>query len=389
MGYTRTKFTSAQTAILNRKVLFAIILLIIIIVSVLAQIFLETAQKESESSPGFFVGVTANGNVTETKDLIDKTKGLINMIVIDNTDTMKDKESLVEVCNYAYKWGLSFFVYMYDPMRGGFNYDPIGWVVEAKEKYGNRFLGYYLYDEPGGNQLDNGSFAQFSKGTNAPLNYRDAANTYCYYLFATMRNFMKVDKLVTSDYGLYWFDYEAGYDTIFCEFAWNHSRPVNIALCRGAAEVHNKDWGVMITWTYTHAPYLESGKDLYGDMVTAYDAGAKYVIVFNHPQIGAYGLLTEEHFEALKRFNDFVSKTPQKHSSNTERIAYTLPRSFGWSFRRENDTVWGIWNPSENATKIWNDVAKFTQTYGYNFDIIYNDTLTYFTWKNHYNKLIN
>jgi hypothetical protein len=144
----------------------------------------------------------------------------------------------------------------------------------------------------------------------------------------------------------------------------------------------------MITWTYMQAPYLESGNDLYDDMVTAYDAGAKYVIVFNHPQIGAYGLLTDEHFEALKRFNDFVSKTPQKHSSNTERIAYTLPRSFGWSFRRENDTVWGIWNPSENATKIWNDVTKFTRTYGYNFDIIYNDTLTYFTWKNHYNKLI-
>jgi len=62
--------------------------------------------------------------------------------------------------------------------------------------------------------------------------------------------------------------------------------------------------------------------------------------------------------------------------------------SFAWSFRRENDTVWGIWNPSENATKIWNDVTKFTQTYGYNFDLIYNGTLTYFTWKNHYNKLI-
>ena len=127
---------------------------------------------------------------------------------------MKDKTRLAEVCEYAYKAGLSFFVYMYDPMRGGFNYDPIGWVVEAKEKYGNNFLGYYLYDEPGGNQLDNGSFAQFGKNsTRTPLNYRDAANTYCYYLFATMRNFVKTDKLVTSDYGLYWFDYEAGYDT--------------------------------------------------------------------------------------------------------------------------------------------------------------------------------
>jgi hypothetical protein len=110
---------------------------------------------------------------------------------------MKDKDSLVEVCDYAYRGGLSFFVYMYDPIRGGFNYDPVGWVFEAKEKYGNSFLGYYLYDEPGGNQLDKGSFSQFSKSINSPLDYRDAANTYCYYLFAIMRNFMKVDKLVT------------------------------------------------------------------------------------------------------------------------------------------------------------------------------------------------
>jgi hypothetical protein len=374
---------------LNRKLLFTIVLLAIIGVFAFANVFLESGSKESSSSPKFYLGVTANGNVIETKTLIDKTKGLINLIVIDNTDTMKDKTRLVEVCNYAYNAGLSFYVYMYDPMRGGFNYDPIGWVVEAKETYGNNFLGYYLYDEPGGNQLDNGNFSQFAKNsTRTPLNYRDAANTYCYYLFATTRNFVKTPKLVTSDYALYWFDYEAGYDTIFCEFGWNHSRPINIALCRGAAEIHNKDWGVMITWTNTDAPYLESGDALYNDMVTAYDAGAKYVIVFNHPQVGPYGLLAEEHFEAMKRFNAFSSANPQQHSSNTERIAYVLPRDFGFGFRRENDTFWGIWDASSNATSIWKDVNSLTEKYGYNFDIIYNDTLTHFVWNDHYNKLI-
>jgi hypothetical protein len=352
-------------------------------------VFCETALKDGFSSPKFFVGVTANGNVTETKNLIDRTKGLINLIVIQNTDTMKDKTRLVEVCDYAYNAGLSFFVYMYDPMRGGFNYDPIGWAPEAKEKYGHSFLGYYLYDEPGGNQLDNGSFSQFIKNSsNTPLDYRDAANTYCYYLFACTRNFVKIDKLVTSDYALYWFDYEAGYDTVFCEFGWNHSRAVNIALCRGAAEIHNKDWGVMITWTYRGPPYLESGDALYSDMVTAYDAGAKYVIVFSYPTIGPYGSLTEEHFDAIERFSDYVTVTPQKDSSNTDRIAYVVPRDFGWGFRRENDTIWGIWDADGNATKIWRDINNLTQEYGCNFDIIYYNALTRYTWKNHYDKLI-
>ena len=63
--------------------------------------------------------------------------------------------------------------------------------------------------------------------------------------------------LITSDYVFYEFDYKAGYDAVFAEFGWNHSRPLNVALCRGAASMPNKDWGVMITWTYDSSPYIE------------------------------------------------------------------------------------------------------------------------------------
>jgi hypothetical protein len=71
-----------------------------------------------------------------------------------------------------------------------------------------------------------------------------------------------------------------------------------------------------------------------------------------------------------------------------KRVAYVVPADYGWGFRREDDTMWGIWSADGNATKIWNDINKYTQTYGDNFDIIYNSPLTFFTWKNHYSKLI-
>lgn len=43
--------------------------------------------------------------------------------------------------------------------------------------------------------------------------------------------------LLTSDYALYRFDYKADYDMIFAEFGWNHSRPLNLTLSRGAASL--------------------------------------------------------------------------------------------------------------------------------------------------------
>ena len=50
--------------------------------------------------------------------------------------------------------------------------------------------------------------------------------------------------LFTADYALYWFDYKAGYDVLSREFGWNHSRLLNLALCRGAASVQGKEWGL-------------------------------------------------------------------------------------------------------------------------------------------------
>jgi hypothetical protein len=143
-----------------------------------------------------------------------------------------------------------------------------------------------VFDENGQVITNQGNISHFEPyqqvwNLNPLLNYTDAANFYVNNLKTTLssiRNQSNVT-LYTSDYGLYWFDYAGGYDTIFSEFGWNNSRQIVVSLCRGAAIAQNKEWGVMITWTYDHKPYLENATQLYNDMKLAYDNGASYVVV--------------------------------------------------------------------------------------------------------------
>ena len=86
----------------------------------------------------------------------------------------------------------------------------------------------------------------------------------------------------TSDYGLYWFDYKAGYDAILAEVGGNNgSRQLQISLCRGAATAQGKDWGIMVTTETDNGQVMESGPELYDDLVLGYNSGAKYAIVFD------------------------------------------------------------------------------------------------------------
>ena len=371
-----------------------IISVVLLVLGLLVSSFLFVFNEKKDYPGSTFVGVTANGDVAQTKTLIDKVKDLSNLVVINNPEVIRNKTSLLEVCDYASNAGLSFFVFMVHPTVWNFDYNPVTWIMEAKARYANLFLGYYLYDEPGGNQLDRGNFRQFDN-TTMPTNYLEAANTYVYYLYVQMRDFIKTDKLVTSDYGLYWFDYEAGYDVVFGEFGASRgtsqveNKSMNIALVRGAAEMHNKTWGIMITWAYENPPYIESGPELYDDMVLSYNSGAKYIIVFNYnPQNGTNGLITQEHLEALNKFKSYVSKTPQDTSSNTQRVAYVLPSNYGWGLRNPNDNIWGVWSADNQSQQIWNGVNNMLQQYNSTFDIVYQSPWTRLFAKQHYNTLI-
>jgi hypothetical protein len=62
--------------------------------------------------------------------------------------------------------------------------------------------------------------------------------------------------LFTADYALYWWDYQSGYDVVLAELGWNNTDAQEIGLVRGAANLQDKSWGTIITWTYTQPPYL-------------------------------------------------------------------------------------------------------------------------------------
>jgi hypothetical protein len=372
----------------HAAIVFAL-LSIILSASLVVAVWNRPSPSEQGDAPRFYFGVTASGNVTQTKILIDKVKDFTNLIVFTNLEFTKNQTSLIEMADYAASKGLNFLVHITypSPFDKNFTYNPATWLSEAQNRYGNRFLGYYLWDEPGGNQLDRGNFRQFDN-TSMPLDYREAANTFIYYLYIQMRDFIKAP-LFTSDYALEWFDYEAGYDVVLTQFGWNNSRPLNIAVCRGAAEMHNKTWGAMVTWTFDHTPYIESPNEMYQDLVTAYSAGAKYAVVFNYPNnITDYGLLTEAHFDALKNFKKYISENAQNKTSNTNRVAYVMPENYGWGLRNPDDTIWGVWQADNKSQTVWSGLNGMIQAYGDDFDVVYDSPWTKLFGRYHYQNLI-
>jgi len=357
---------------------------------------------EQDSDPDFFVGVEYaidNHSVEGCKALVDRVKNFTNVFVADSVGITFDINNLNEVCDYVYDAGLYFYVFFISLVYESegdyilrYNYYPHIWIADAKEKYGDKFLGAYAMDEPGGNQLDAGSFQLVKEAKDQT----EAAEVYLEWLYIHIEYYLYAREceeitVLTSDYGLYWFDYKAGYDIVLTEFAWNHSRPLHVALCRGAANVQNKEWGVMVTWTYDGPPYLVSGDELYDDLISAYHNGAKYVVIFDHPDTdySEYGILTEEHFDAIEKFWNYVNDNPSKHGTVKATVAYVLPENFGFGFRSVDDNIWGLWSADtdERVEKIWSDVNQLLEEYGFRLDIVYSDPEFNDSLQQHYDEL--
>jgi len=237
-------------------------------------------------------------------------------------------------------------------------------------------LGFYIGDELGGKQLD-GVF-QYTGGGNfssVPTSYTEAADQFT----EGVHNFLRWQKppftykVFTSDYALYWYDYKAGYDVVWTELGGNWSQQINIALCRGAAEAQGKEWGAIITWSYTQWPFIEDGEALYEDLLLAYDNGAKYIVIFDSDENG-HSTLQAEHIDAMERFwNHMQTHEPQSSHPKSERCAYVIPDAYGFGFRWPTDHIWGIWHPDELTPNITKSVGTLLEQYDGKLDVLIDD----------------
>jgi len=360
-----------------------LLLSIILVVSIFcsAMVYVHYNFKREDSEEDFFFGVSFGGNTTsQAKLLVDKVKGYTNLFIINSWEFSTNETALNEICDYAVDAKMKFMVF-FDYLAHVAYPWHLTWLDAAKERWEKQFVGVYIYDEPGGRQIDLGQWDEGIIYKNIS-DYGKAAEFFVSSISATwsmqdLKN--RSISAFTSDYALYWFDYLAGYDTVFVELGWNHSRIQQIALGRGAANVQDKEWGAIITWTYENPPYLENGTRILEDMKTAYRAGAKYVIIFNYPTNppgNPYGILTDEHFDAMETFWE-MTRSP--HQGGIEKVeaeaAFVLPKDYGWGMRTVDDYIWfPTWGPDDQAPLIWENMNKLIEKYGLKLDIIYDDS---------------
>ena len=363
-------------------------LLLIAIIAVSAVVlpvaYLSSANQGVKSKDEFFFGVTYGQDTVEgAKLLIDKVQKFTNVFVVDSKPISNNESELNAVCNYAAAKNLSFFVYFFSLYGSDWQRE---WVVTAKQTWGDKFLGVYLRDEPGGRQID------LAEEFNNASSYSEASEQYVQAVSNTWSmQFLKENAIptVTSDYALYWFDYQAGFNTIFVELGWNNNRTEQIALCRGAANVQGKSWGAIITLTYQQPPYMESAPETYQDMLTAYEAGAKYILMFdyaNGTQTNQQGVLTDQYFAAMQQFWNYANATPRDLPKTQAQVAFVLPQDYGWGMRNANDLIWGIWPADNTSATIWQNMNILIDKYGLKLDILYEGNSTV-NLSNYYSKL--
>jgi hypothetical protein len=366
------------------KRIWLILLVILLTSTVLSAIFYVHYRIVTEAlGDDFFFGVSFGGNTTsQARLLIDKVKGYTNFFLINNWDISTNEPALNEISQYATEANLHFMVFFDFISRDTYPWHQT-WLDTAKERFGDKFLGIYLYDEPGGRQIDLGHWKGGDTiNPKVAQNYSEAAEMFVANISSLLstkdvkgRNIT----MYTSDYALYWFDYLAGYDSIFVELGWNHNRTKHIALGRGAADVQDKDWGVIIVWNAEDPEdedkgVYKTGPEMLEDMNVAYQAGAKYVVIFDFPYDQPYGILEEEHFAAMETFWDMIHSPQSSLEKVKAEVAFVFPKDYGWGMRRPDDKIWGLWGPDELSPLIWENMNKLIANYGLRLDIIYNDT---------------
>jgi hypothetical protein len=390
--------------------ILSLILMFILLVSTVS-LLVSYTQSSNQQKDTVYVGVAFGGNTTtQAKLLIDRTKNYTNLFVLDCglNPISSNQTAVAEICDYATSAGLNIIVNL-----GTFTKQDWPWKIQffnsSKERFGDKFLGAYYDDEVGGIILDWNWTKQFTENSTlfsgghplARAHPLDLTPTYYKLQIANITGKQPDNYTIeaqwfntllernrghsslkqynittfTSDYALYWFDYLGDYDTLFVQLGWNQSVNQQISLVRGAATMQNKNWGAIVTWKYMQFPYLDTGENVYNQIQTAYDTGAKYIVIFDYPYNSTdnpYGIMTNSHFQALEKLWNQIMVKSTTNSVHAE-AALVLPKDYGWGMRSVNDKIWGPWGPDDKSPLIWNNTQTLLNNYGLRLDIIYDD----------------
>ena len=144
--------------------ILSLILIVILLIATVSLLVSYTQSSNSQKDP-VYVGVAFGGNTTaQAKLLIDRTKSYTNLFILDCgiNPISKNESAVEEICDYATNAGLNIIVNL-----GSYNRENWAWQIQfynsSKEKYGDKFLGAYYDDEPGGIPLDWNWTKQFSE----------------------------------------------------------------------------------------------------------------------------------------------------------------------------------------------------------------------------------
>ena len=342
----------------------------------------NSSSTPSGSKKPFYVGVTFCGDTTaEARLLIDRVKDYTNLLVLQSGPVSKNETATNEICDYAVEAGLSIVVYFGDLNPRVLTNETswrVEWVNSARQRWGERLLGVYYYDEPGGIWLDT-DWSRFPNAFAPNSTYDSVAERFIKGFkrdpgYVLLKN--NSIPVFVSDYALYWFDYLSGYDLVLAQLGWNNTVAQEIGLVRGAANLQDKNWGTIITWKYTEPPHLADGDEIYDQMRMSYECGAKYTVIFNYAEKmnNPYGTLREEHFRVLERFwNEIVQNPSVVNGGVKAEAALVLPRNYGWGMRNPNDIIWGLWNTNSTSEQIWTQLQNRLSEFGSRLDIVYDD----------------
>ena len=132
--------------VLNRVAFIAVFASAMLLLSIGSVLLNPSSDTET-----FYVGVTFCGeSAEEAKLLIDRVKDYTNLFVLQSGPLQIAPDNITEIVDYAVSSGMYFMVFFGDNSQEELD----AWLKTGKDQWGDRFLGVYYADEPGGKMLD-------------------------------------------------------------------------------------------------------------------------------------------------------------------------------------------------------------------------------------------